>query len=62
MVTDAGPTGISRADINAKVPGAETAVHSALKKYSTLKRMESVDGRWRLVVPKGGLPGGRTGK
>lgn len=63
LVTQAGSSGITRADLVAKL-GHEAAVHSALKKYSGQKRMASTDGRWALVPeaapkakapPKGGL-------
>jgi hypothetical protein len=60
LVQGAGPNGIARADIIARFPGSEPAAESALKKYSSQKRLESVDGRWRVVTTP--LPRGKASK
>lgn len=49
LVEDAGPAGITRADLHAKLPGMEKAIHSALKYQSAQKKIWSDDGRWKAA-------------
>lgn len=52
LVEDAGPAGITRADLHAKLPGMEKAIHSALKYQSAQKKIWSDDGRWKAAAHK----------
>lgn len=60
FVVEAGAEGVTRADINAKFPGQEKAVHSALKYQSAQKKIWSDDGKWKDIAVK--KIGGRGAK